>query len=87
MGWVWSDELADSLRQSPEIAALVPKSWSARPSAFAATSDEDPAATGRRLLGLASPPLTDSPSELTLCTCNGANVVPAPRAPAESGSG
>ena len=52
MGWVWSDELAVTLRNSPEFASLIPSSWTARPAAFATLDDESPVATVRRLLGL-----------------------------------
>ena len=53
MGWVWSDELASTLRESPEFATHIPGSWIARPAAFATLDDEAPVATVRRLLGLA----------------------------------
>lgn len=52
MGWVWSDELAKTLRESPEFAAHIPRSWVSRPSAFATLDDESPVATVRRLLGM-----------------------------------
>ena len=52
MGWVWSDELARTLRESPEFATHIPGAWMARPSAFATLDDETPVATVRRLLGL-----------------------------------
>ena len=68
MGWVWSDDLADSLRKSPEMAPLIPPSWSARPSAFATHSDEDTITTGRRLLGIVSGVTRPEP-EPDVCSC------------------
>ncbi len=73
MGWVWSDELAATLGESPEIAPLIPPSWRTQPCAFAAVGDEDAAAIGRRLLGLAPRDRTQP----LLCTCGGANRDPA----------
>ena len=69
LGWVWSDELADSLRESPEIAPLIPPSWSARPLAFAADSNEDPLATGRRLLGIEEEPGDTAAAVEGPCSC------------------
>ena len=70
MRWVWSDELADTLKDSPETAALVPRGWTAQPCAFSTGPDEDPHALGRRLLGLAAhsdtPPVA---AEEGRCTC------------------
>jgi hypothetical protein len=72
MGWVWSDELADTLRDSPETAPLVPRGWTARPCAFSTDPDEDREALGRRLLGLATPPEAQSdPAQSVTCTCAG----------------
>lgn len=72
MGWVWSDELADTLKDSPETAPLVPRGWTARPCAFSTGPDEDPQSLGRRLLGLATPPDPQStPAEGVTCTCAG----------------
>ncbi len=71
MGWVWSDELASTLRESPEFATHIPGSWTARPSAFATLDDETPVATVRRLLGLK--PLVDVSADGAqpplLCPC------------------
>ncbi len=69
MRWVWSDELADTLKESPETAPLVPHGWTARPCAFSAAPDEDPKAMGRRLLGLAAPAEASAPSREATCTC------------------
>jgi len=66
LAWVWSDELADSLRKSPELSELIPLSWSARPSAFALTNHEDPMSLGRRLLGVVQPAETTPAG----CTCD-----------------
>jgi hypothetical protein len=70
MGWVWSDELAAALKDSPETAALVPRGWTSQPCAFSTGPDEDSHALGRRLLGLAS--RTDTPpiaAKEGTCTC------------------
>ncbi|NND01458.1 MAG: hypothetical protein HKN91_01600 [Acidimicrobiia bacterium] len=71
MGWVWSDELASTLRESPEFATQIPSSWTARPAAFATLGDETPIATVRRLLGLAQLPPRQDPQEARVvdCTC------------------
>ena len=70
MGWVWSDELADTLKDSPETAPLVPRGWTTRPCAFSTGPDEDREALGRRLLGLAAPSETQPASaERVTCTC------------------
>lgn len=74
MGWVWSDELADTLKQSPDTAELVPASWSARPAAFASDGNEDPLATGRRLLGLVANSNAVPLETFTPCTCQGADL-------------
>ncbi len=71
LGWVWSDELADTLKRSPETAELVPASWSARPAAFAADSNEDVVTTGRRLLGLVANSNAVPLDSFTPCTCQG----------------
>jgi hypothetical protein len=72
MRWVWSDELADTLKDSPETAPLVPRGWTARPCAFSTTADEDREALGRRLLGLETPSEAQSaPAESVTCTCAG----------------
>ena len=70
MRWIWSDELADTLKDSPETASLVPRGWTARPCAFSTGPDEDPRALGRRLLGLAKRPEAQSaPVQDVTCTC------------------
>lgn len=82
MGWVWSDELARDLLATPEFAALVPASWTAKPSAFATSGDEDLATTVRRLLGLGAASDADQDSDLeprgrlTLCDCDGKRSSP-----------
>jgi hypothetical protein len=71
MGWVWSDELADALKDSPETASLVPRGWTARPCAFSAAPDEDPQTMGRRLLGLAAPrDAQPTAAAGVTCTCS-----------------
>ena len=55
MSWVWSDELADTLRKSPEFATLIPEAWSSRPAAFALRPDETLLGAARRLLGVDTP--------------------------------
>lgn len=90
LGWVWSDELADTLKRSPETAELVPASWSARPAAFAADGNEDVVTTGRRLLGLVPNSNAVSLEIVTPCTCQGANLSEAQlggTAPAEQTGG
>lgn len=74
MGWVWSDELADALRRSPEVAPLIPPSWSARPSAFVAEGDENLVAAGKRLLGLVPNPPADRNEDGVECTCGAASA-------------
>ncbi len=74
LGWVWSDELADTLKRSPETAELVPASWSARPAAFAADGNEDAATTGRRLLGLVPNSSALQTDTAGTCTCRGINL-------------
>lgn len=70
MRWVWSDELADTLKESPEAAGLVPGSWTDRPCAFSVAPDEDPHTLGRRLLGLATRLEAQSAAaEGDTCTC------------------
>ena len=70
MRWVWSDELAATLKNSPETAALVPRGWTAQPCAFATAPDEDPHALGRRLLGLVShSDVLPAAVEEDTCTC------------------
>lgn len=68
MGWIWSDELAATLRKSPEFATLIPSTWSSQPAAFALRSDETPLDAARRLLGLE--PLDRTPVvDLAGCNC------------------
>ena len=69
MGWVWSDELAESLRESPEIAPLIPPTWTSQPAAYAVVGDERSEDAGRRLLGLSSQPATGEAPRVTECTC------------------
>lgn len=65
MSWVWSDELADTLRKSPEFATVIPESWSSRPAAFALRPDETLLGAARRLLGIDQP----LDSDVTSCPC------------------
>jgi len=75
LGWVWSDELADSLRKSPEMAPLIPPSWSARPSAFATQSNEDALSAGRRLLGIVEGEVERPEPDSDPCSCQAAEAV------------
>ena len=73
MAWVWSDELADSLRKSPDLARLIPPSWSAQPSAFAIAETEDAEVAVRRLLGVEADAGVAVEMDDEPCTCGRAN--------------
>lgn len=66
MGWIWSDELAATLRESSDLAPLIPGSWEARPTAFAILDGEHRVQAGMRLLGLPQPAVVP----VTSCTCD-----------------
>ena len=68
MGWVWSDELAATLRDSAEFADLIPPAWSAQPTAFATTDGEARSSAGRRLLGIPTTEPAADDGRLP-CTC------------------